>query len=62
VNTVLLWLTDKVMGSFEIESLGSLLMSAGAITFVNAAMHFALRYIAAGQMHQLVSPGPTRWI
>jgi putative membrane protein len=59
VNTVLLWLTDKVMSSFKIESLGSLLLSAGAITAVNALMHFALRSIVAGHA---ISPGPIRWI
>jgi putative membrane protein len=62
VNTVLLWLTDKVMSTFKIESLGSLLMSAGAITAVNALMHYALRSVVAGHMHPVLSPGPTRWI
>jgi putative membrane protein len=62
VNAILLWLTDKVMSTFKIHTLGSLLMSAGAITAVNALMHFALRSIAAGQMHGMMSPGPTRWI
>jgi putative membrane protein len=62
VNTILLWLTDKVMSTFKINSLGSLLMSAGAITAANTIMHFALRSIVAGQAHQLLSPGPTRWI
>jgi putative membrane protein len=59
VNTVLLWLTDKVLSSFKIESLGSLLLSSGAITAVNAIVTFALRSMAAG--HAL-SPGPIRWI
>jgi putative membrane protein len=59
VNTVLLWLTDKVLSTFKVESLGSLLLSAGAITAVNALLTFALRSIAAG--HAL-SPGPIRWI
>jgi putative membrane protein len=62
VNAILLWLTDKVMASFKIHTLGSLLMSAGAITVVNALMHFVLRSVAAGHAHGLVSPGPTRWI
>jgi putative membrane protein len=62
VNTILLWLTDKVMSTFKIESLGSLLMSAGAITAVNALMHYALRSVVAGHMHPMLSPGPTRWI
>jgi putative membrane protein len=62
VNTILLWLTDKVMGTFKIESLGSLLISAGAITAVNALMQYALRSNVAAHMYQMVSPGPTRWI
>jgi putative membrane protein len=61
VNTILLWLTDKIMGSFKIESLGSLLMSAGAITLVNALLHIGLRALAAGHGHPM-SPGPIRWI
>ena len=59
VNTVLLWLTDKVLSSFKIDSLSNLLMSAGAITAVNALMHFALQTLSAGHA---VGPGPTRWI
>jgi putative membrane protein len=59
VNTVLLWLTDKLLRTFTIASMGSLLMSAGAITAVNALLGFALRSYVAGHM---VSPGPTRWI
>jgi len=62
VNAILLWLTDKVMSTFKIHSFGSLLMSAGAITAVNALMHYALRSIATGEMQHLISPGPTRWI
>ncbi|HEY2729114.1 MAG TPA: phage holin family protein [Polyangia bacterium] len=61
VNTILLWLTDKVLSTFKIHTLTSLLMSAGAITAVNALMHFALRSLAAGHGYAL-SPGPTRWI
>ena len=57
VNTVLLWLTDKVMRSFEIRSTGSLLVSAGAITLVNGIFHFALNAHRATAV-----PGPTRWI
>jgi putative membrane protein len=58
VNTILLWLTDKVLASFEIKSTGSLLLSAGAITAVNALLHFAMRSSVA----LTASPGPTRWI
>jgi putative membrane protein len=60
VNAVLLWLTDKALSTFSINSLGSLFMSAGAITCANALLDFALRSYAAG--HVMVSPGPTRWI
>jgi putative membrane protein len=35
VNTVVLWLTDKLIASFEISALGGLLASAGVITLVN---------------------------
>src|SRR5205823_9205421 len=35
VNTVLLWLTDKLLPAFEITSFGSLVLSAAAITLVN---------------------------
>jgi putative membrane protein len=59
VNTILLWLTDKLLRAFTIASMGSLLMSAGAITAANALLSFALRSYVAGSM---VSPGPTRWI
>lgn len=59
VNTILLWLTDKILGSFEIKSLGSLLLSAGAITAVNALLHFLLR---ASYAAQAMPAGPTRWI
>jgi putative membrane protein len=43
VNTTMLWLTDKLIGDFEIKSLRALLYSAGIITVVNwlfaAAFH-----------------------
>ena len=43
VNTVLLWLTDKLIGSFEIKSPRALFLSSAVITTVNwlygAAMH-----------------------
>jgi putative membrane protein len=35
VNTVMLWLTDKVIASFEIRSIRALLISSGCITLVN---------------------------
>jgi putative membrane protein len=58
INTILLWLTDKLLSGFQIQTTGSLLFSAGVITAVNAVFHFALR---AHALHQL-SPGPVRWI
>jgi putative membrane protein len=60
VNTILLWLTDKLLSSFRIDSTGSLLLSAGAITAVNALLRFGLRYYAAA--HAVHGAGPTRWI
>ena len=40
VNTVLLWLADKLLTSFEIKSLRALLLSSSAITLVNWLFHF----------------------
>jgi putative membrane protein len=59
VNTVLLWLTDKLIGSFEIATMGGLLGSAAVITFVNAVFHFAMNAHRLNLYHQA---GPTRWI
>ena len=58
VNTVMLWLTDKLIKTFSIETFGGLLTSAAVITAVNwllqLAMHAQhLRGHAADQ---------TRWI
>src|ERR1022692_876585 len=58
VNTVMLWLTDKLLGSFEIETAGALFASAAIITVVNGLFHFALY---AHRM-DLTGAGPTRWI
>jgi putative membrane protein len=35
VNAVLLWITDKIMDSFELRGARGLLVSAGVITLVN---------------------------
>jgi putative membrane protein len=59
VNTVLLWLTDKLIGSFEIATMGGLLGSAAVITFVNAVFHFATN---AHRLNLYHPAGPTRWI
>jgi putative membrane protein len=46
VNTILLWLTDKLMSSFEVRGARGLLVSAGIITLVNglfaASSHVAV--------------------
>lgn len=39
VNTVVLWLTDKVLHAFEIDSIKGLLISSGVITLVSGAFH-----------------------
>ena len=59
VNTVMLWLTDKLLSAFEIDSFGSLLMSAAVITLVNGAFHIALH---PHMYRSFTQPGPPRWI
>jgi len=58
VNTILLWLTDKLIKAFEIETFGALLASSAVITVVNAVFHMALHAHRVSYMH----PGPPRWI
>ncbi len=58
VNTILLWLTDKLLGSFEIETLGGLLASAAIITIVNGLFHITLHANRIG----FYAAGPPRWI
>jgi putative membrane protein len=49
VNAVMLWLTDKLLANFEIESTGALLVSAVVITLVNGAFNaHLLRAVALG--------------
>ncbi len=60
VNAVVLWLTDKLLGSFEIDSTAGLLISAAAITLVNGAFHApAFRALARGYAMPHYDPG---WI
>jgi putative membrane protein len=40
VNTVLLWLADKLLPSFELKTTRALLLSSSAITLVNWLFHF----------------------
>lgn len=61
VNAILLWITDKLLASFEIESLGALLVAAAFITIVNGVFYAPLlQAVAAGHFH---SPyGSPSWI
>jgi len=61
VNTILLWLTDKLLGSFEIGTFGGLFASAAILTVVNWVFHI---YVRGHMAHQTfgMGPGPTRWI
>lgn len=43
VNTVVLWLTDKIVETFELKDGKTLLMAAGAITAANGLFHTVLR-------------------
>jgi putative membrane protein len=47
VNTVLLWLTDKALASFEIRSLRALLLSSVVITVVNGVFYAPLLQAAS---------------
>jgi putative membrane protein len=58
VNTVLLWLTDKLIGAFEIQTARALFASAAVITLVNWAFQFAMHAQRVGYYR----PGPPRWI
>jgi putative membrane protein len=58
VNTVVLWLTDKLIGSFRIDTMGGLLASSAVITLVSAAFQLAQSSHRMG----LHGAGPTRWI
>jgi putative membrane protein len=54
VNTLVLWLTDKLMASFEISSFRPLLLSAGAITLINWLFHMHRSwgsYVPRGHVH-----------
>jgi putative membrane protein len=58
VNSVLLWLTDKLIRSFEIDTLGGLFTSAALITAVNWLFNLVEQSRRMGLHHT----GPTRWI
>jgi putative membrane protein len=61
VNAVVLWLTDKLVASFEIESMGGLLISAAVITIVNSVFYARLlTAVAQGNLHDAY--GQPNWI
>jgi putative membrane protein len=59
VNAIVLWLTDKLLASFEIRALRGLLISAGAITLVNALFH---AQVFESTWHRYAVHGQPRWI
>jgi putative membrane protein len=60
VNAVVLWITDKLMANFEIETTTGLLVSAAAITLVNGMFHAsAFSAMARGHLVPHYDPG---WI
>jgi putative membrane protein len=58
VNTVMLWLTDKLIRTFAIETMAGLLTSAAVITAVNWLLQVAVHT----QYLRGHGGGPTRWI
>jgi putative membrane protein len=56
VNALVLWLTDKLIASFEIRTSGALLLSAAAITLVNGAFHFCWAYSHMSRLGYRSSP------
>src|SRR5579864_8391598 len=61
VNAVLLWLTDKLMKSFEIDSLGGLLVSAVVLTLVSGIFH-AQYFYSVWQGHWDGGSSHPHWI
>jgi putative membrane protein len=59
VNAVVLWITDKVLDSFEIETPKALVLSSLAITLVNGFFHLQSAWYLSGGHPGLGGP---RWI
>lgn len=57
VNLILLWLTDKLLKGFEVETVGGLLLSSAAITLVNGIFYWAMHAQTV-----TATAGPTRWV
>jgi putative membrane protein len=73
VNAVMLWMTDKLMASFEITTLRALLLSSAVITLVNGVFYAPLLHsvwlghfddTGATRGHRVLDSPPTnpRWI
>jgi putative membrane protein len=60
VNTVMLWLTDKLLASFEISTRRALILSSIAITLVNGLFNWQAVW-ASSAAHAGYGGGP-RWI
>ena len=43
VNTIILWITDKLLDDFELKDVRALLYSAGAITLANGLLQLVMR-------------------
>jgi putative membrane protein len=62
VNAVLLWLTDKLMASFEIKTVPALLVSAAVITAVNGVFEVWHGFSGGSCFHCFFQSGHPRWI
>ncbi len=62
VNTVVLWLTDKLIRSFEITTLAGLLLASGAITVVNGAFEVGSVWQERSDGGYHMGHGHSRWI
>jgi|SRR5580692_4042417 putative membrane protein len=60
VNTVMLWLTDKVLASFEISTRRALIVSSVVITLVNSIFYWQA-VASTSAVHAGYGGGP-RWI
>ncbi len=62
VNTVLLWLTDKLIASFEIGTTRGLLLSSAVITMVNSLFYASYVQAAWEGRGGAALSGHPRWI
>ena len=61
VNAVVLWLTDKLVASFEIKTTGGLVVAAAVVTLVNGVFYARLlSAVAQGNLHEAY--GQPNWI